>query len=128
MNPYEELEKSIVEATSLDGAALGLTKLLTGGYSIWTDGSLYNIKQLVDRIGGLKIVVYANEHPPPHFHVKSPDVDAVFTIDECIYIRGNIDGREQRLVKWWHDRARPQLVHAWNTTRPADCPVGPIDE
>lgn len=28
------------------------------------------ISLLVDRCAGLRVEVYANEHPPPHFHVK----------------------------------------------------------
>jgi hypothetical protein len=128
MDPYAELERQARDAKSLDESARVLTELFSGRYSVWTDGSLYNIKQLVARAGALQIHVYADEHPPPHFHVKSPDVDAVFTIDNCMYIRGNIDGREQRLVRWWYDRSRSKLVAAWNATRPADCPVGPINE
>ena len=128
MDPYEQLERSLVEAESLEVAAVALNELLTGGYAVWTDGRLYNIKQLVARVGGLKIHIYADEHPPPHFHVESPNIDATFTIDNCTFLRGNIDGREQRLVKWWYDRARPQLVVSWNATRPTDCPVGPIVE
>ena len=128
MNEYEELERRATNAQSLDEAAQVLSEILSGGYSVWTDGSLYSIRQLVGRAGGLKIHVYAEEHPPPHFHVKSPDVDAVFTIDDCSLIRGNIDSREQRLVRWWYDRTRSQLVAAWNTTRPTDCRVGLIPD
>ena len=128
MNPYTELENWIKNSQSLEEAAKGLSELLTGGYSIWTDGTLYNIRQLVARVQGVQIHVYAKEHSPPHFHVKSGDAEAVFTIDNCTFIQGNIDGREQRLVKWWYDRARPQLISTWNETRPSDCPVGPIHE
>ena len=126
MNPYEELEQRARNAESLEDAALVLSELLTGGYSVWTDGGLYNIRQLVARVKGLQIHVYAKEHSPPHFHVKSPDVDAAFTIADCSFIHGNIDGREQNLVKWWYKHSRPQLVAAWNATRPSDCTVGLI--
>ena len=128
MNPYEELAKRASRAETLDESAAVLSELLTGGYAVWTDGTLYNIKQLVARVRGLQIHVYAKEHAPPHFHVISADVDAVFTIHDCSYIRGNIDSREQHLVKWWHRHSLPQLVAAWNATRPTDCPVGPIEE
>ena len=128
MNPYEELDRRAREAESLQDSAAVLYDLLSGGYSVWTDGSLYSIKQLVARVKGLQIHVYPNEHSPPHFHVKSPDVDASFTIQDCTFMHGNIDGREQHLVRWWYERSRPQLVAAWNATRPSDCPVGPIRE
>lgn len=128
MSPYVDVEHFVREASSLDDLALVLTELLTGGYSVWINGSLYNIRQLVTRVGALQVHVYADEHPPPHFHVKSPDIDAVFTIDDCTYVRGNIDGREQHLVRWWYDRSRNKLIEAWNSTRPTDCPVGPVNE
>jgi hypothetical protein len=126
MIPSNELERLLREATSLQQTAAVLSELLTGGYSIWTDGSLYFIKQLVARVKGIEIHVYSNEHAPPHFHVKSADLDASFAIADCAYLTGNIDGREQRLVRWWYERSRPLLVAAWNASRPTDCPVGPI--
>ena len=128
MSPYDEIEQRARNADSLEAAADVLYELLAGGYSVWTDGSLYSIKQLVDRVKRLRIHVYPDEHAPPHFHVKSPDVDACFSIRDCSFIRGNIDRRERRLVRWWYDRSRPLLVATWNATRPSDCPVGPIGE
>lgn len=112
----------------MEDAAAVLYDLLSGGYAVWVDGRLYNIKQLVARVRGLQIHVYSDEHSPPHFHVKSPDVDASFTVKDCTFLRGNIDSREQKLVRWWYDRSRPLLVATWNATRPSDCPVGPINE
>lgn len=126
MNPYDDLSARAQTAGSLQESAEVLYELLSGGYSVWTDGSLYNIKQLVARVQGLQIHIYAKEHAPPHFHVVSPDIDAAFTLQDCTFLNGNIDGREQRLVKWWYEKSRPMLVETWNKTRPSDCPVGPI--
>lgn len=128
MNPYEDLEERARSAESLTDSAAVLSDLLTGGYSVWSDGSLYSIRQLVARVKGLQIHVYSKEHSPPHFHVNSPDIDAAFTIHDCTFMHGNIDSREQNLVHWWYQRSRPQLVAAWNSTRPLDCPAGPINE
>lgn len=128
MSPSALLDRRAREASSLEDAAWLLTILFSEGYSVWSDGTLLHTRQLVDRIGALQIHVYANEHPPPHFHIKGNDVDAVFTIDNCTFIRGNIDRREKGLVEWWYARTRPQLIAAWNSSRPTDCPVGPIHE
>jgi hypothetical protein len=128
MKLESDLDRGLRDARSLEAAAVVLSELLSDGYSVWTDGSLYRIKQLVARVNGLQIHVYAKEHAPPHFHVKSADVDATFTITDCTFLGGNIDGREQNLVRWWYTRSRPLLIAAWNKTRPADCPVGPLDE
>jgi hypothetical protein len=128
MNPYEELDRRARDAKSLQDSAAVLSELLSGGYSVWMDGSLYSIRQLVARVGGLQIHIYAKEHSPPHFHVRSPDIDAAFTVQDGTFLHGNIGGREKKLVLWWYERSRPSLVAVWNASRPADCPVGPIDE
>ena len=52
---------------------------------------LIEIKQLVARVNGLKIEVYSNEHPPPHFHVKSPNINASFDIESCSLLQGDLD-------------------------------------
>lgn len=66
-----------MNAKSLDDAGEVLSELLSGGYAVWTDGALYSIRQLVDRLRGLKIIVFPNDHAPPHFHVKDADVERV---------------------------------------------------
>lgn len=126
MLPHDDLSRAVTEAESLEQAAAVLEELLGGGYSVWADGTLYFIKQLVERVNGLQIHVYPNEHPPPHFHVKSPNVDASFTVSDCRLLHGKIDGRQASLVQWWYERARPKVVEAWNASRPTDCPIGPI--
>ena len=128
MNPYEEIERSIVEAHSLEEGATALARLLAGGFSVWTDGSLYHVRELVAKVNGLRIRVFAREHPPPHFHVAGSNLDATFSIADCALIEGPIDSRNRRLVEWWYKRSRPLLVRAWNRTRPTDCPVGPLEE
>ncbi len=128
MLPHELLEREVRTASTLDESAYALARLLSSGLSVWQDGSLYFTKQLVDRINGLKIEVYAREHPPPHFHVAGGGVDATFSLVDCAHIEGRISGREEALVRWWYERSRNVLVSAWNQSRPTDCPVGPVQE
>jgi len=126
MNPYVEIERRVQDAKSIPELAAALELLLSGGFAVWTDGSLYEVKQLVAQVNGLRIVVFSNEHAPPHFHVKSPDIDAVFAISDCSFIQGTIDSRSRKLVEWWYQRGRGTIVSAWNESRPSDCPVGPV--
>ena len=128
MNPYEAIERRAESAKTLDEAADVMSLLLSEGLSVLPDGRLYSIKQLVARVKGLRIEVYAREHPPPHFHIKGGDVDASFSLTDCSLIEGRIGGREQALVEWWYQRSRPVLIRAWNESRPTDCPVGPVEE
>jgi hypothetical protein len=74
MDIYKEIEDRAINAESLDQSVEVLSDLLCGGFSVWTDGRLYRIKQLVARVKGLSIYIYSDEHVPPHFHIKSADV------------------------------------------------------
>jgi len=128
MNPYKEIERRASSAKSLEESAEVLEILLSSGFSVWEDGSLYNIKQLVARVNGLRIEVFSREHPPPDFHISGGGIDATFSITECLHLEGKVGRREKALVEWWYKRSRPTLIRAWNESRPADCPVGPITE
>lgn len=119
------IEKDIIECNSLDELAF-ILKNLIAQHSVWKDGSLYSIKALVDCVDGLKIEIYPNEHPPPHFHIKSNGIDASFSIKDCKLLEGKIGGREHKMVKWWYEKSRSKLIIFWNDLRPDDCSVGPI--
>ena len=126
MNPYDQIERRVLEAQNIGEMENILFELLNGNFSVWEDGSLYSIKQLVSMQNGLKIEVYPNEHPPPHFHVKCGDIKVSFSIEHCELLRGKLDGRRTALIKWWHKKSKSKLIDIWNKTRPSDCMVGPI--
>jgi hypothetical protein len=128
VNTYVSIEERTERAATLDESAAILEELLGGGYSIWDDGSLYFIKQLIAKVRNLRIEVYPDEHPPPHFHVVYPGVNASFALSDGSLIKGQIGNRERALVKWWYDRSRKFVIQAWNDSRPNDCQVGPFVE
>ena len=114
--------------SDLDDYAEWLEAIFHNPCSIWEeDGKLLliEIKQLVVRLEGLKIEVYPDEHPPPHFHVISPNVSASFSINDCEKLEGKISGSDMKKVRYWHQHAKPLLIEAWNSTRPTNCVVGP---
>ncbi len=87
------------------------------------DGRMFEF--LVSKERGMKIEIFANEHPPPHFRVKIGGDVANFRIDNCEPLNGdNAVLRRQREIKKWHARNRDALIETWNETRPSDCPVG----
>ena len=111
----------------MEDFAAWLEAILHNPCSVWEeDGEafLIEIKQLVARVDGLKIEIYPNEHPPPHFHVKSPNVDASFAIDDCRYLEGKVDNRDKKKIEYWFKHAKPLLIESWNSTRPSNCTVG----
>ena len=128
MLPHEGIERRVLQAATLETATASLADLLSSEFSVSTDGFLYYTRQQVARVRGLKIEVFAREHPPPHFHVSGGGIDAVFSLTDGAQIQGCIGGRDRALVQWWYARSRSVLIEAWNTTRPANCPVGPVVE
>jgi hypothetical protein len=119
------IERRIDTATSVEDLA-EILKHLLAEHSVSDNGKLVSIRALVEFIRGLRIEIFHTEHPPPHFHVKSADVDAIFSILDGKYIKGSIAGRERRIIEWWYFRSRSKLVQFWNETRPSNCPIGPI--
>ncbi len=78
----------------------------------------------VDRVNGLKIEVFADEHPPPHFRVTYQGLTANYRISDCGQINGGL-ARFYRNVRRWHTKHKTTLIDAWNQRRPTNCPVGP---
>lgn len=87
-------------------------------------------KALVERIDGLKIEIYSNEHPPPHFHVKIGGKSASFRLDNGEVLNGDIDDKHKKKVLYWYEKGngRVALIRVWNETRPQNCVVGEYRE
>lgn len=112
---------------SFDDFAAWLEAILNNPCNVWEENGkmfLIEIKQLVAKVHGLKIEIYPDEHPPPHFHVKSPNIDASFNIENCNLLQGKIEGRDKKKIEYWHKHAKPLLIEIWNSTRPTNCTVG----
>ncbi len=84
-------------------------------------------KSLFGVVGGLKIHVYADEHPPPHFHVKYAGEDNSFSLLDAtpLYPNGPLK-KWFKNIKKWHAEHQMELIDFWNKMRPQDCPVGII--
>jgi hypothetical protein len=116
------------ELDSMEEWAAWLEALLHNPCSIFErDGELLLLenKQLVERLNGLRIEIYPNEHPPPHFHVRSPEVSASFAIEDCRQLDGTISAPAALKVKYWHRLSKQKLIEIWDSTRPTNCVVGP---
>lgn len=82
-------------------------------------------EETVAQVGGLKIEVFANEHPPPHFRVRFQGSTANFTIRDCSRLNGSgeVLRYEKNILHWWRGN-KETLIRVWNERRPADCVVG----
>lgn len=88
---------------------------------------VYFEKAAIGKLGGLKMHIYADEHPPPHFHVKYNGEENSFRIDDAspLYPDGGLK-KWFKNIKKWHMHNKSELIYAWNSMRPEGCPVGPI--
>jgi hypothetical protein len=82
---------------------------------------------IVARVDGLSVKMWADEHPPPHFHVSYQEQDASFSILDCARLPG-VNGLERydRIIREWWRKNQKLLIQKWNASRPTNCPVGPI--
>ena len=116
---------------SADDWAEYLDSILHGDcYILERNGQLILIEQrrLVTVVRGLRIEIYPKEHTPPHFHVKSANVNASFRIDNCTKINGVISRKGELSIKYWWQKAKPKLINVWDETRSCDCIVGKYKE
>jgi len=112
---------------SFDDFAAWLEAILNNPCNVWEENGemfLIEVKQLVAKVNGLNIEIYPDDHPPPHFHVKSPNIDASFNIENCDLLKGKIEGSDKKKIEYWHKHAKPLLIEIWNSTRPTNCTVG----
>lgn len=80
---------------------------------------VYSIKALVATYMGLSFHVYANDHNPPHFHVKGQNCDASFRISDGSLLKGKM-GRGESLVQlWYKDLGGKELVGRITTIQQA---------
>lgn len=81
----------------------------------------YFIKEQVGKVRNMKIEIFANDHNPPHFHVKSHDnsINASFKLDNCELHKGNIRRKDQKLIEaFFHDpKTQLFLRDTWNKTK-----------
>jgi hypothetical protein len=87
---------------------------------------LIEAKELVERFDGLKIEIYSNEHPPPHFHVIFGGIKSSFSLDDCRMLEGNLPSKQRKKIQYWfhNKKAKNALIEIWNKTRPDGCVVG----
>lgn len=105
-----------------------LADSFNGGPILDDGGRRFLVEGEVDRIRNLRICVYANEHPPPHFIVKCSEGSCRFMIKDCSSLGDNGLKRYRRNIEKWYAKNRSLLITTWNSYRPSDCPVGEYRE
>ncbi len=69
------------------------------------------------RFLGISILMYFNDHDPPHFHVRYNEYRAIFRIADLMMKDGKLPKRVIALVIEWANMHRPELLEDWNSLR-----------
>ncbi|MGV1892707.1 DUF4160 domain-containing protein, partial [Rhizobium rhizogenes] len=68
------------------------------------------------QIGNIIIRVYANDHLPPHFHILTPDADALVDIATLEILRGKLPRKAQDIALEWAAKNKAAIAAEWNRT------------
>ena len=66
-------------------------------------------------IDGVKIVLYFDDHSPPHFHALSAEYDALIEIDTCQIIEGDLPKNKRKRIIEWAKENKEELISIWNS-------------
>ena len=68
----------------------------------------------VKNFGSYRIMLFAEDHNPPHVHVVGRDFQAKVRIREGTVMIGTIPSRHRRQALTWIDENRDHLLTTWN--------------
>jgi hypothetical protein len=68
---------------------------------------------------GIVILMYYNDHAPPHFHAEYGGDEAVFMLDTLQVLHGEVPRRVRALVVEWATLHHDELLANWNLARRA---------
>lgn len=100
----EEHELRMKERPDIEMSIEERLSAYLSSHIVHSDGKIEVRKQLVGSIKDLKIEVYANDHPPAHFHVtsKQRNINARFSVETLDHIdtkQGKISTKDKKLIK-----------------------------
>lgn len=67
----------------------------------------------LSRFYGIIIRMYFSDHPPPHFHAKYGEHEAVIGIADLSILAGSLPGRALGLVAEWASLHQQELLESW---------------
>jgi hypothetical protein len=83
----------------------------------------------VSRFFGILILMYYNDHPPPHFHARYAGHKAVIGIDSLTLLEERLPPRALGLVMEWASQHQAELLEDWKRARMQEplIPISPLE-
>lgn len=72
---------------------------------------------IVSLFRGIKIMMYYNDHMPPHFHVEYAEFRCVVDILSGCVIQGSLPSRQLKLVLAWCVIHQDELMQNWELAK-----------
>ena len=72
----------------------------------------------IELIDGIKINVYPNEHPPPHFHSIYGEFEAMIRITDLEIEKGDLPSRQYKKIKNWAQENQVALSNIFKQFNP----------
>ena len=71
----------------------------------------------ISRFFGISVLMYYNDHNPPHFHVRYGSQKAIVGVESLAVLRGSLTPRALGLVVEWASRHQEELMIDWERAR-----------
>jgi len=72
---------------------------------------------------GILIRMYFNDHPPPHFHARYNEDEAVIAIESLRVLEGSLPKRALSLVQEWAGVHKAELAADWELCQSKQQPL-----
>lgn len=83
----------------------------------------------ISRFFGIIVLMYYNDHPPPHFHVRYGEQKAIVDIESLAVLVGKLSPRVLGLVIEWASLHQKELIEDWERARRQESlePIAPLE-
>lgn len=67
------------------------------------------------RFDGIVITMNFNDHNTPHFYAEYTGMEAIFDLNQDVFIKGALPSRQSRLFLAWFELNKNELLNMWGT-------------
>lgn len=71
----------------------------------------------ISRFYGIRVMMFYDEHNPPHFHVEYNEYNAVIRIADLAITEGKLPPKAAGLIVEWALEHKDELIKDWELTQ-----------
>ncbi|SMH54894.1 DUF4160 domain-containing protein [Azospirillum agricola] len=75
-------------------------------------------------IVGFAVLIFFEDHDPPHFHIRGKGVVAKILLEDLsiVEVKGTLKPAEIRAIRAWARNHLPDLYHCWRAVQSGETP------